>query len=102
MRSDTSVKRAPSGNGLVDGSGRFPRYDQSVRCSSDPALQGTCLYADFCSGRLRGLKRNAAGAWENGLLLDSTLQISSFGEDEAGNVYVADLAGGSIHKLDMR
>ena len=72
------------------------------RGAQNPALQGTYLYADFCSGRLWGLKRNAAGAWENTLLLDSTLQISSFGEDESGNIYLADLGGGGIYRLELR
>ena len=70
------------------------------RGSQYPPLQGTYLYADFCSGRLWGLKRSGA-AWENRLLLDTTLQISSFGEDEAGNLYLADLGAGDIYKVDL-
>lgn len=66
-----------------------------------PSLQGIYFYGDFCSGRIWGLRRVGA-AWENQLLLDSSLLISSFGEDEAGNLYVADLAGGAIYKIDLR
>jgi glucose/arabinose dehydrogenase len=66
-----------------------------------PSLQGIYFYGDFCSGRIWGLRR-VGTAWENQLLLDSDLQISSFGEDEAGNLYVADLAGGAIYKIDLR
>jgi glucose/arabinose dehydrogenase len=65
-----------------------------------PALQGTYLYGDFCSGRIWGLSR-AGGTWENKLMLDSTLSISTFGEDEAGNLYVADHGGGNIYKITM-
>lgn len=66
-----------------------------------PSLQGLYIYGDFCSGRIWGLRR-VGNTWENQLLLDSTLQISSFGEDQAGNLYVADLAGGTIYKIDLR
>jgi len=62
------------------------------------ALQGVYIYGDYCSGRIWGLRR-AGGAWENKLILDSTLLISTFGEDEAGNLYVADHAAGVIYKI---
>jgi glucose/arabinose dehydrogenase len=63
-----------------------------------PALRGVYVYGDFCSGRIWGL-RQADGIWENKLLLESKLALSTFGEDEAGNLYVADLSGGSIYKI---
>ncbi|HET6719255.1 MAG TPA: PQQ-dependent sugar dehydrogenase [Rhodocyclaceae bacterium] len=66
-----------------------------------PSLQGIYFYGDFCSGRIWGLRR-VGTAWENQLLLVSNLQISSFGEDEAGNLYVADMSGGAIYKIDLR
>ena len=65
---------------------------------SSPALRGTYLYGDFCSGRIWGLRHNGV-AWENRLLLDSTLQISTFGEDEGGELYVADYAAGAIFRI---
>jgi len=64
----------------------------------NPSLQGTYLYGDFCSGRIWGLRRNGA-AWENRLLLDSTLLISTFGEDEAGELYVADYGTGALYRI---
>ncbi|MDQ2965425.1 MAG: PQQ-dependent sugar dehydrogenase, partial [Chloroflexota bacterium] len=62
----------------------------------DPKLVGGYLYGDFCSGRIWGI--DAAGPYTPVLLDDTSLNISSFGEDEAGNVYVVDL-GGSIYRL---
>ncbi len=64
------------------------------------ALQGVYIYGDYCSGRIWGLRR-AGGAWESKLILDSTLLISTFGEDEAGNLYVADHAAGVIYKITV-
>jgi len=65
-----------------------------------PALQGVYLYADLCSGRIWGLRRNGA-TWENRVLLTTTLQITTFGEDEAGNLYLADFGAGDIYKVDV-
>lgn len=65
------------------------------RGSQFPALVGVYLYGDYCSGRIWGLARDGDG-WRNALLLENRLNISSFGEDEAGELYVVDLRGGCI------
>jgi glucose/arabinose dehydrogenase len=70
------------------------------RGAEHPTLQGIYFYADFCSGRLWGLRRNGT-VWQNRLLLDTPLQISSFGEDEAGNLHVVDFGAGDIYKIDL-
>ena len=54
---------------------------------------GAYVYGDFCTGEVFML----AGGRQT-LLLDTTLGISSFGEDEAGELYVVGL-GGSVHRL---
>lgn len=63
-----------------------------------PALQGVYIYGDYCSGRIWGL-RKAGDAWENQLLMDSDLAISTFGQDQAGNLYAADHSGGGVYKI---
>jgi hypothetical protein len=63
-----------------------------------PDLQGIYLYGDFCTGRIWGLRRSGS-SWETSLLLDSSFSISTFGEDEAGNIYVADYSSGTIYKI---
>jgi glucose/arabinose dehydrogenase len=63
-----------------------------------PRMRGLYFYGDFCSGRIWSLKNNA-GAWQNTLLLDTTIQISAFGEDEAGNLYVASYGSGDIYPV---
>ena len=65
---------------------------------SNPALRGIYFYGDFCSGRIWGLRRNGA-VWESQLLSDTTLSISTFGEDEAGELYVADYSTGEIYRI---
>jgi glucose/arabinose dehydrogenase len=60
-------------------------------------LQGLYFYGDFCSGQIRGLRRSTT-TWESQPLLTSALNISSFGEDENGELYVVDL-GGALYRL---
>ena len=84
-------------------------YDHALGCSVTgghvyrgsalPSLQGVYLFGDFCSGRIWGIRKNGA-AWDNALLADNTtLTITTFGEDESGNVYVVNYANGDLLKI---
>lgn len=64
------------------------------------SLQGTYIYGDFCSGRIWGIQQTSSGPL-NQLLLDTTLAISSFGEDEQGNLYVVDFNNGDLYKITL-
>jgi glucose/arabinose dehydrogenase len=84
----------------------FPIFDythSNGRCSitggyvyrgSQGALPpGTYVYGDYCTGEIFG--------WDGvqqTLLLDTSMSISSFGEDAQGELYVVDL-GGAVNKL---
>jgi glucose/arabinose dehydrogenase len=63
-----------------------------------PELIGTYLFSDYGSGRIWGLTETSRGAWTRTELLRSGLSVSSFGEDEAGEVYVVHHSG-SIHRI---
>jgi glucose/arabinose dehydrogenase len=63
-----------------------------------PSLQGVYFYGDYCSGRIWGMKR-AGTTFSTRLLLDSGMLISTFGEDEAGEIYVADHGAGNIYRI---
>jgi uncharacterized protein (TIGR03437 family) len=64
-----------------------------------PNLRGLYVYGDYGSGRIWGLRREN-GQWVNRLLLASGKAISAFGEDEAGELYLADHASGEIFALE--
>ena len=68
------------------------------RAGAFPRMQGLYFYGDFCSGRIWGLRRES-GVWQNTLLLDTSIQISAFGEDESGALYVAGYNTGSVYPL---
>jgi glucose/arabinose dehydrogenase len=62
-----------------------------------PALVGTYVYGDYCSGRIWGLAASGGDTTPT-ILDDSGRAISSFGEDAAGELYLTDL-GGALLRL---
>ena len=53
-----------------------------------PRLRGWYLYTDYCNGKLRAAKIDARGSVQQRDLGIETTYVSSFGEDQAGNLYV--------------
>ena len=68
---------------------------------SMPEWQGIYIYGDFCSGRIWGLLRDGTGSWQNTLLFETNFNIAAFGEDETGEIYLANRAGG-IYQLTTK
>ena len=65
-----------------------------------PVLRGSYLFGDYCSGELFAapVGSGVAVGSEPRVLRKSGMRISSFGEDEAGEVYVVDHRG-SLYRL---
>jgi glucose/arabinose dehydrogenase len=70
----------------------------AYRGSAMPDLHSVYLFADYCSGRVWGLVRDASNAWIRLGPVETGLRISSFGEDATGELYVVDIQGG-IYRL---
>jgi len=62
-----------------------------------PALRGLYLYGDFCSGTVWGLAPAGPGDWTVAVVGQTGVSISSFGEDESGELYLTDLSTGSVY-----
>jgi glucose/arabinose dehydrogenase len=60
---------------------------------------GVYVYGDLCSGTIWRISATANGGVSNSVLLDSGLSITTFGEDENGEIYVADAAASKIYRL---
>lgn len=58
-----------------------------------PSLIATYVYGDYVSGNIWALWLDETGKAHNSLLIDSTINISSFGVDAAGELRVVDLKG---------
>jgi uncharacterized protein (TIGR03437 family) len=64
-----------------------------------PLLRGVYFFADYTNGRIWSLRRSGS-QFVNQFLLNSGYAISTFGEDEAGEIYLADHGGGGIYRID--
>lgn len=64
---------------------------------SMPEWNGIYLYGDYCSGTVWGLIP-INGQWQSQVLFEPDLRITSFGEDEAGELYLVSDTG-SIYIL---
>jgi glucose/arabinose dehydrogenase len=58
-----------------------------------PDWYGVYLYGDFSSGKVWGLLRQPDGTWQNSLLFETGALISSFGQDENGEIYLVNYNG---------
>lgn len=61
-------------------------------------LTGAYIYGDFCSGRIWLLRYGNGAVLADSLLIDTNLNISSFGIDENNELYIVDL-NGSIYRF---
>jgi hypothetical protein len=58
------------------------------------------FYGDYCSGSIWALVRRGGDAWTDTRVVQRQgVQVSSFGEDEAGEVYVTSLSEGIVYRL---
>ena len=62
-----------------------------------PEWNGVYLYGDYCTGYVWGVILSNGG-WQAQRLFEAGLQITSFGQDESGEVYLTS-DGGEIYKL---
>jgi hypothetical protein len=81
-----------SGNCSISGGYRY-------RGETYPRMAGIYFYGDYCSGRIWGAVPQRDGSVSSSILLDTSLQISSFGEDVRGELYVVDIGHGTIYQL---
>jgi glucose/arabinose dehydrogenase len=109
--------RRPSGcgSGGLRGSGRrawpISVYGHSLGCSVTGGhvyrgrrlpsrLRGWYFFGDFCSGRIWRLKYvQGRGVVRKRLVRDTRLNVSSFGEDKVGELYVVGRSNGRIYRI---
>ena len=69
------------------------------RGAAHEAWNGVYFYGDYCSGRIWALAPDGSGGWTTTELAQFPIALSSFGEDEAGELYVTDLSGGTVYRM---
>lgn len=90
----------PEGLNLTD---PVAEYQHPVGCSVTggvvyrgsmlPAWVGVYVYGDFCTGVMFGLVQGPDGLWNNEEIYRLPINITSFGADESGEIYVLDRNG---------
>jgi uncharacterized protein (TIGR03437 family) len=68
------------------------------RGPSYPQLNGLYFFGDFCRESITVLRDSLAG-WKEFVTFKNVGAITSFGEDEDGELYVTEFGGGSVLKL---
>lgn len=81
----------------------FYEYDHGQGCSVTggyvyrgtqiPGLVGKYLFGDFCTGMLWLSSRNTSGQWTTSVYKDTNYSISSFGQDQSGELYLLNYGG---------
>src|SRR5205085_10263768 len=65
------------------------------RGSQAPEIYGAYIFGDYCSGQIWAANLNCSGNWVYQQIVNSGFNISTFGEDENGELYVANHPGGA-------
>jgi len=87
-------------------------YDHNQGCSVTggavyrghmlPEWQGIYLFGDYCRGTIWGLFRDGQGIWQVKSLFETGVYISSFGQDDDGEIYLLDHGNGQVLRLERR
>ncbi len=85
--------------GYVYRGSAVPELMQTAPPAAGQRFTGVYIYADYCRGTIWRLNATTTGGVSNAILLNSGLLISAFGEDEAGELHVADARAGKIYKF---
>jgi glucose/arabinose dehydrogenase len=67
---------------------------------SMPEWNGIYLYGDYCTGYVWGLVMSNAG-WQSQVMFETGVTITSFGQDESGEIYLAS-DNGNIYRLTKK
>lgn len=58
-----------------------------------PEWFGVYVYGDYCTGNIWGLLHNPDGSWQNEWLYKLPAYITSFGQDQTGEIYFVSITG---------
>jgi glucose/arabinose dehydrogenase len=84
-------------------------YDHSLGCSVTggyvyrgtlyPSMQGRYFYSDICSGIIFSLYNDPVTGWTGMQVDDTPHAVSTFGEDEQGELYFTDYWAGEVYQI---
>ena len=62
-------------------------------------LYGKYICADYCTGDFYVVEPDGQGGWSGSEVAQFSHDVSTFGEDSAGELYIASFSSGSIHHI---
>jgi glucose/arabinose dehydrogenase len=63
-----------------------------------PRFRGVYVYGDYCTGKIWGATRTVTGSWSTALFSPRAAGLTTFGEDAAGEIYLA-TDGGRLARI---
>ena len=72
------------------------------RGTAQPDLAGGYVFGDYCSGAVWAIDPASDTLRDPTVVFESGASISSFGEDEAGELYATDIGGGKLLRVTAR
>jgi glucose/arabinose dehydrogenase len=69
------------------------------RGSAQPSLSGGYFFGDYCSGTIWTIDPASDALRAPTVVFKGSASLSSFGEDEAGDLYATDIAGGKLLRV---
>lgn len=72
------------------------------RGASLPEWRGVYFFGDYCSGTVWGLIHTAGNTFQMKTLFQTGARITTFGLDEAGEIYLVDYGSGTLLRLRQR
>ena len=70
------------------------------RGAAMPEWNGIYLYGDYCSGKVWALILSD-GQWQSQVMFETGVLITSFGQDESGEIYLAS-DNGNVYRLTKK
>ena len=64
-----------------------------------PKLKGAYIYGDYDAGKVWSLRYDNGKVTDHHQLADTQIRIVEFAQDDAGEIYLVDFAGGGLHRL---
>jgi glucose/arabinose dehydrogenase len=69
------------------------------RGTAEPALLGGYFFGDYCSGTIWAIDPSGDELRTPTVVVETSASLSSFGQDEAGELYATDLSGGTLLRV---
>jgi hypothetical protein len=65
-----------------------------------PSLKGRYIFGDYCTGKIWTIPVENVKSNDSIMIQHTPYSVSAFGKDEPGNIYVADVSGNKVYRIE--